>query len=227
MALFAIGDLHFSTGSDKPMDIFSGWQGYVERLCDSWRAQVAPDDTVVVAGDISWGMTLETALPDFILIDSLPGKKVLLKGNHDYWWTSRRKMEDCFAANRLHTLRILHNNSYEEEGVALCGTRGWMLEEATRHDQKIAAREEGRLRASLESAKESGLEPVVFLHYPPVYLGTESGGMIDVMRQYGVRRCFYGHLHGNACKNAVEGPYHGIDFTLISADHLDFQLKKL
>ncbi len=227
MALFAIGDLHLSTQAGKPMDVFSGWQGYVERLCENWREQVKEEDTVVLAGDISWGMTLETALPDFRLIDSLPGKKILLKGNHDYWWTSRRKMEQCFAENDLHSLRILHNNSFLEEGVALCGTRGWMLEETSPHDQKIAAREENRLRASLESARESGLEPVVFLHYPPVYLGNVSGAMIDVMRAAGVRRCFYGHLHGAACRNAVEGPWRGIDFSLISADHLEFRLKKL
>jgi len=227
MALYAIGDLHLSTGADKPMDIFSGWQDYVRRICDSWRACVAPEDTVVLAGDTSWGMSLEEALPDFRLIDSLPGKKILLKGNHDYWWTSRRKMEDCFMQNRLETLRILHNNSYEEEGVAICGTRGWMLEEATQHDRKIGAREEGRLRASLESARKSGLEPVAFLHYPPVYQGLVSGSMIALMKEYGVRRCFYGHLHGAACRQAVEGAYLGIDFALISADHLQFQLKKL
>ena len=227
MALYAIGDLHLSTGADKPMDVFSGWQNYVQRICENWCACVAPEDTVILAGDTSWGMTLGEALPDFRLIDSLPGKKILLKGNHDYWWSSRRKMEDCFAQNHLKTLRILHNNSYEEEGVSICGTRGWMIEEATQHDQKIGAREEGRLRASLENARESGCEPVVFLHYPPVYQGFVSESMIGLMRQYGVRRCFYGHLHGPACRQAVEGAYLGVDFALISADHLQFRLKKL
>lgn len=227
MALYAIGDPHLSTGVDKPMDIFAGWQDYVERLCENWRAQVAPQDTVVLAGDISWGMSLSQALPDFLLIDSLPGKKIILKGNHDYWWTSRKKMEECFEQNKLRTLAILHNNCFEEEGKALCGTRGWMIEEGSPHDRKVAAREEGRLRASLECAKQTGLEPIVFLHYPPVYQDAVSGRMIDIMHEYGVKRCFYGHLHGPSCRFAVEGEYLGIEFALISADHLKFRLKRL
>mgnify|MGYP004518184347 CR=1 FL=1 len=227
MALYAIGDLHLSTGTDKPMDIFAGWRDYVARLCESWNAQVKDGDTVVLAGDTSWGMTLEQALPDFALIDSLPGKKIILKGNHDYWWSSRRKMEECFERNKLRTLAILHNNCFTEEGVALCGTRGWMIEEGTPHDRRVSAREEGRLRASLEAARQTGLEPVVFLHYPPVYLDSVSGGMIDLMHEYGVRRCLYGHLHGPSCRCAVEGEYLGLEFALISADHLEFRLKRL
>ena len=227
VAIYAIGDLHLSFGTTKPMDIFRGWKDYVARLCESWNAQVLPDDTVVLAGDTSWGMSLEEALPDFRWIDALPGKKILLKGNHDYWWTSRRKMEECFEENRLHTLRILHNNSYEEEDAALCGTRGWMLDETTAHDKKIGAREEGRLRASLRSAGDTAGEKIVFLHYPPVYQGQISGTMLDVMHEYGVRRCFYGHLHGQSCRAALEGMYEGIDFCLISADHLGFRLKRI
>ncbi|MEG1848952.1 MAG: metallophosphoesterase [Oscillospiraceae bacterium] len=227
MAVFTIGDLHLSTGCDKPMDIFEGWHGYVDRLTANWCAQVAPEDTVVLAGDFSWGMSLEDALGDFRLVDRLPGRKVLLKGNHDYWWSSRRKMESFFEQNGLNSLRILHNSCVCAEGLALCGTRGWMLEDGAPHDQKLTAREEGRLRASLQAAGATGCEPVVFLHYPPLYGGAASGGMLDLLREYGVRRCYYGHLHGAACSAAFEGEWLGITFALISADHLRFRLRSV
>lgn len=227
MALYAIGDLHLSTGCDKLMDVFSGWEGYVERIAANWKSTVQPEDTVVIAGDISWAMTLEQALGDFMLIDSLPGKKILLKGNHDYWWTSVKKMQEFFAEHRLNTLQLLHNNCVCAEDAAICGTRGWMLEEGTAHDQKLTAREEGRLRASLTAAKSCGLPPVVFLHYPPVYGDAVSGSMIAIMQKYGVKRCYYGHLHGRSCRFAIEGEYLGIQFSLISADHLGFALKKV
>ncbi len=229
MSIFAIGDLHLSFGCDKPMDIFPGWQNYVAEITKNWKAQVSDSDTVVLAGDSSWGMTLEEAAADFAYIDALPGKKIILKGNHDYWWSSRRKMEAFFENRGLSTLSILHNSfvASSSENIAICGTRGWMLEDSAPRDQKVTAREEGRLRASLEAAKPSGLEPVVFLHYPPVFGGNISGGMLDLLREYGVRRCFYGHLHGAACAQALEGPYLGIKFALISADHLKFCLKRL
>ena len=176
---------------------------------------------------MSWALDLSGAKADFAWINAIPGRKIILKGNHDYWWSSRRKMEECFERNKLRTLAILHNNCFTEEGVALCGTRGWMIEEGTPHDRRVSAREEGRLRASLEAARQTGLEPVVFLHYPPVYLDSVSGGMIDLMHEYGVRRCLYGHLHGPSCRCAVEGEYLGLEFALISADHLEFRLKRL
>jgi predicted phosphohydrolase len=227
MAIFAIGDLHLSTGCDKPMDIFDGWRDYVSRITESWLCQVSAQDTVVLAGDTSWGMTLEQALGDFRLIDSLPGRKVLIKGNHDYWWTSRKKMEAYFAHNRLNSLTVLHNSVVCAEGKALCGTRGWMLENGASHDQKMTAREEGRLRASLEAAAAAGGEPVAFLHYPPIFAGASSEGMLDLLVEYGVRRCYYGHLHGAARFSAFEGEHRGISFWLISADHLGFRLKML
>ncbi len=227
MSIFAIGDLHLSLACDKPMDIFPGWHNYVAEITNNWKAQVSDSDTVVLAGDISWGMTLEEAAADFEYIDALPGKKVILKGNHDYWWNSRRKMEAFFESRGLSTLSILHNSFVASGGIAICGTRGWMLEDSAPHDQKVTAREEGRLKASLEAARPSGLEPVVFLHYPPVFGNGISGGIIDLLREYGVRRCFYGHLHGAACAQAFEGDYLGIEFTLVSADHLKFSLKRL
>lgn len=227
MAIFAIGDLHLSTGCDKPMDVFDGWHDYVHRITENWGRQVAPQDTVVLAGDISWGMTLEQALGDFRLIDSLPGRKVLIKGNHDYWWTSRKKMEAFFACNRLNSLTILHNSVVCAEGLALCGTRGWMFENGEPHDQKMTAREEGRLEASLKAAAAAGGEPVAFLHYPPIFAGSAAQGMLDLLAAYGVRRCFYGHLHAGARLSAFEGEHRGIRFSLISADHLEFRLKRL
>ena len=227
MSIFAIADLHLSIGCDKPMDIFPGWHNYLSQITKSWCEQVSQQDTVVIAGDISWGMSLEQAAADFEYLHALPGKKVLIKGNHDYWWNSRRKMEMFFDNKGLSTLEILHNSCVVAGGVALCGTRGWMLEEGTPHDQKMTTREEGRLKASLDAAKALSLEPVVFLHYPPVFGGNISGGIIDLLHDYGVRRCFYGHLHGTARNYALEGSYLGIDFTLISADHLKFCLKKL
>lgn len=229
MSIFAIGDLHLSLACDKPMDIFPGWHNYVAEITKNWKAQVSDSDTVVLAGDISWGMTLEEAAADFEYINALPGKKVILKGNHDYWWNSRRKMEAFFESWGLSTLSILHNSfvASPSENIAICGTRGWMLEDSAPHDQKVTAREEGRLKASLEAARPFGLEPVVFLHYPPVFGNGISGGIIDLLREYGVRRCFYGHLHGAACAQAFEGNYLGIEFTLVSADHLKFSLKRL
>ena len=227
MAIFTIGDLHFSLGCDKPMDIFPGWGDHVSRITQSWRDNVTDDDTVILAGDISWGMTLEQALPDFSYINELPGKKIILKGNHDYWWNSRKKMETFFSQNGLETLSILHNNFIAVEDTAICGTRGWCIEDSAPQDQKVSAREEGRLKTSLEAAKGSGLEPVVFLHYPPVFRDEISGKMIDLMLQYNVKRCFYGHLHGASCNFALEGEYLGIDFSLISADHLKFCVKRL
>jgi len=227
MSIFTIGDLHLSLSCDKPMDVFPGWSDYVARIAQSWEELVTDKDTVVLAGDISWGMSLEQALEDFKFIDSLPGKKVILKGNHDYWWNSRRKMEDFFDKNGLTTLNILHNSFVEADGIAICGTRGWSLEDTDAQDKKVKAREEGRLKASLEAARSSGAEPVVFLHYPPVFGEGISAGMIDLMLEYKVKRCFYGHLHGPSRYQALEGEYLGIDFSLVSADHLKFCLKRL
>lgn len=227
MSIFTIGDLHLSLGCDKPMDIFAGWHDYVSRLTADWKEQVKDEDTVVLAGDISWGMSLEESLDDFSYINSLPGKKIILKGNHDYWWNSRKKMENFFENNGLTTLSILHNNFAVAQGVAICGTRGWCIEDTDPKDQKVSSREEGRLKASLEAAKPSGFEPVVFLHYPPIFKDGISAGIIDLLREYGVKRCFYGHIHGPACSMAFEGEYLGINFSLVSADYLSFSLKRL
>lgn len=223
MSLFAIADLHLSLGEDKPMDVFSGWNDYVRRLEENWRRLVTENDTVVIAGDISWAMKLEETLTDFRFIDSLPGKKLLLKGNHDYWWSTKRKTDAFLQENHLGSMQILFNNAYRVEEYAVCGTRGWFLENDTPEDVKVLNREVGRLRLSLEEAKKCGGEPVVFLHYPPYYRGIECPEIMDVLLSYGIKKCYYGHVHGK--KNfrlAWEGDYKGVDFRLISCDKVGF-----
>ena len=223
MALFAIADLHLSLGEDKPMDIFSGWDNYVERLEKSWRGIVRENDTVVIAGDISWAMKLEETYTDFKFINDLPGKKIFLKGNHDYWWGTKSKIDKFLIENNLNSVSVLFNNSYICDEYAICGTRGWFLENDSEADIKVLNREIGRLQSSINEARKTGLEPVVFLHYPPVYGTTECTGIMDVLISNDIKKCYYGHIHGRSnMKNAVEGIYKGIDFKLISCDRVSF-----
>ena len=222
MRLFGIGALHLSLGvPEKPMDIFKGWENYQVLLEENWRSTVQEEDTVVLAGDLSWGMTLAQADADFAFLQSLPGKKIILKGNHDYWWTSKSKMETYFSDHGYDSLHILHNNSYSVEGYALCGTRGWLFDAGEAHDEKVMNREIGRLRMSLDAA-EPGLEKLVFLHYPPVYTGTSAPEIVATLKEYSIRTCYYGHLHGNAIRYAVQGDVDGIHYKLVSADGLRF-----
>ena len=167
MALFVLGDPHLSLGGAKPMDVFPGWDGYVEKLEANWRKLVKPEDTVVLAGDISWAMRLSDTRKDFAFLHSLPGRKLLMKGNHDYWWSTANKMNAFFKAEGFDSLQLLHNNSYTVGDYALCGTRGWLFDVGEPHDEKVMNREIGRLRLSLDAA-EPGLEKLAFLHYPPV-----------------------------------------------------------
>ena len=223
MSLFAIADLHLSIGEDKPMDIFAGWNDYVSRLKDNWLKIVDKDDTVVISGDISWAMRLEETYEDFKFIDNLPGKKIFLKGNHDYWWGTKSKIEKFLADNNLKTISILFNNSFVCDDYAICGTRGWFLENTGEKDIKILNREVGRLTASIERAIKSGKEPIVFLHYPPFFNNYECTEIIDVLLKYNIKKCFYGHIHGRKnIKNAFEGNYKGIEMKLISCDRLSF-----
>jgi predicted phosphohydrolase len=224
MALYAIGDLHLSLGGSKPMDVFSGWENYVRRLEENWRSQINSDDMVVIAGDTSWAMCLEDCEADFAFIERLPGRKLLLKGNHDYWWATRALMEKWVAGKGFESIMFLHNSAECYENVLLCGTRGWQLELKDAHDEKISAREVQRLAHSLQAAKGYGGEGerLVFLHYPPVWPGGHFGRLCEVMAEYGVQRCFYGHLHGAMRARAVQGQRDGINYTLISADALGF-----
>ncbi len=197
MALYVLGDTHLSLGASKPMDIFPGWDNYVERLERSWRKLITPQDTIVLAGDISWAMRLTDTRRDFAFLQQLPGQKLIMKGNHDYWWSTANKMNAYLKAEGFDTLHILHNNSYTVEGYALCGTRGWLFDVGEPHDEKVMNREIGRLKMSLDAA-EPGLEKLVFLHYPPVYTGTSAPEIVATLKDYGIRRCFYGHKFGLA-----------------------------
>ena len=221
MALFVLGDTHLSLGGAKPMDVFPGWNGYVEKLEANWRKLVKPEDTVVLAGDISWSMRLADTRKDFAFLNGLPGQKLIMKGNHDYWWSTANKMNAFFRAEGFDTLRLLHNNSYTVDGYALCGTRGWLFDADEPHDEKVMNREIGRLRLSLQAA-EPGKEKLVFLHYPPVYTGADAPEIVAVLKEYGIRRCFYAHLHGKAIRFAVQGEVDSIRYKLVSADGLQF-----
>ncbi len=226
MALYAIADLHLSLGTDKPMDVFRGWENYVERLEKNWRTLVTEEDTVVIAGDISWGMRLEETGKDFAFIESLPGKKLLLKGNHDYWWSTRNKIETFFAQKGFKTMQLVFNSAERVGDITVCGTRGWLYNAETAEDKKIVARENGRLIASLNAAKALGGTPVVFLHYPPAYDTAQCRELLDTMQTYGVKECYYGHIHGNhAAKKAPLGEYGGIKMHLVSCDYIRFTPK--
>ncbi len=226
MALYAIGDTHLSLASGKPMDVFGGgWEGYVDKL----RAGFAPleeTDTVVLCGDLSWGMDLEEAEPDFAFLNELPGEKWIVKGNHDYWWNTASKMNAFFTYHGFRKLHILHNNCAFYGDVALCGTRGWFFEEnAARESQKVFNRELIRLEASLKAAGEH--EKLCFLHYPPCYQGYRCEEIIELLERYRVRVCCYGHLHGPSLRMAREGESGGVDYRLVSADYIGFRPKKI
>ena len=222
MSLFTLADLHLSLGTDKPMDIFKGWDNYTNLIRDTWNYLVQPEDTVVVPGDISWALKIEEAKADFDYIHRLNGTKILLKGNHDLWFSTKRKVEDFLAQNGFDSIKILFNNSYEYGDYVLCGTRGWINEQGEAVDKKVLNREAGRLRLSLEDGKKTGKQPIVFLHYPPIYGDSECYEILDVLKEYGVKRCFYGHIHGHSCSYAINGERNGIDFRLVSCDFVGF-----
>lgn len=223
MALYGIADLHLSLGADKPMDVFPGWWDYTHRLEENWRALVKPEDTVVIAGDISWAMRLEDTLADFTFIHRLPGEKILLKGNHDYWWSTRKKIDNFLAENGLTSLHMLHNDAYRVGDKALCGTRGWLYNAAGEEDKKIVAREAGRLLASIQAAEKLGGERIAFLHYPPVYDSMECWELLDILLEHGVTACYFGHIHGQyASRKALTGAWNGIGMRLVSCDFVNF-----
>lgn len=220
MSLFAIADTHLSLGTNKPMDSFPGWNDYVARLGNNWNSIVKEEDTVVIAGDISWAMNFDELYEDFSFLNDLNGKKIIVKGNHDYWWNTLSKMNKFIEENNFDSINILQNNSYDVEGISVCGSRGWMFESSEEHDEKILSREVGRIKMSLDSAVNENR--ILFLHYPPITTNSSCDEILDTLKEYGIKKCFYGHLHGMATKYAFEGEYDGIDFKLISADRLSF-----
>ena len=233
MSLFTLADLHLSLSGNKPMDVFGGsWVGFEKRLREYWEYMVMPGDTVVVPGDISWAMNLEEAYPDLSWIHDLPGNKILMKGNHDYWWTSLAKMESFVAQRGLDSIRFLQNDALFCEGKVLCGSRGWMCEDSmTGQDEKILLRESLRFRLSLEKGKglcqrekeKSGVEPeiICFSHYPVVTSAQRTNPILDVLKEYGVKRVYYGHLHNWGTKPLYD-VWEGIEFTLVSSDYRNF-----
>lgn len=222
MSLFAIADLHLSLGTDKNMDVFLGWQNYVSRIEKNWNAIVKDSDTVVVCGDISWAMSLESAEKDLTFLDNLPGKKLLIKGNHDYFWNTKRKMEQYFNEKNFSSLSIIHNNAIAVEDIAICGTRGWFFDDGEDFDKKILTREAGRLRTSIEAGIRTGKRPVVFLHYPPIQADARCDEIMNVLHEFGIKECYYGHIHGKGAQKAAQGEHEGIVFKLVSCDYLNF-----
>ena len=202
MSLFAIADTHLSFGTNKPMDTFSGWENYTEKLKNNWNKIVSDRDTVVIAGDISWAMDFNELEADFRFLNGLNGNKIILKGNHDYWWNTMTKMNKFIEEKGFETIKILHNNSMNCGGVSVCGSRGWLFESEEEHDEKVLNRELIRLKASLDSA--------------------ECDEILELLREYGIKKCYFGHLHGEAAKYAIDDARYGINFRLISCDRLGF-----
>lgn len=223
MALYAIGDLHLCLGAPKPMDVFGGaWLGYMDKLKEGMSG-IRPEDTIVLLGDLSWALDLQSAKADFAWINEIPGRKIILKGNHDYWWSTAAKFDKFCRENGFENLHLLNNNCYEYEDYAICGTRGWFFEEdrSGAHDEKVFKRELIRLEASLKAAGEK--QKLAFLHYPPRYKGYACTEILSLLEKYEVRRCFYGHLHGGSHKLALEGLWNGVEFKLVSADYIGFR----
>ena len=212
MALYAIGDLHLCLGAPKPMDIFGGaWVGYMDKLKEGMSV-IGPEDTT--KADFSW-------------INEIPGRKIILKGNHDYWWSTASKFQKFCQEHDFKNLHLLNNNCYEYNGYAICGTRGWFFEEerSGQHDEKVFKRELIRLESSLKAAGDK--PKLVFLHYPPRYKGYECPEILALLEKYDVRRCFYGHLHGGSHKLAMEGQWDGVEFRLVAADYIGFHPYKV
>ena len=226
--LYTIGDLHLSLGSDKPMDIFPGWSSYLERLESNWNSKITDNDTVVLLGDHSWALKLEESYKDLEFIHTrLRGQKILVKGNHDLWWSTMNKVTSFVENSGFSSIRFLFNNAYLCEGISICGTRGWIRENGEAPDMKVLLREAGRLEASLKEGAKLGGELVAFIHYPPIHRAEENVYLTDVLKRYGVKRCYYAHLHGASRNGALNGVRDGIEYRLVSADGVGFDPVKI
>lgn len=240
MSIYTIGDLHLSFHENKPMGIFGeNWEGHEEKIKNNWIEKVKENDLVILPGDFSWSTYLKDTYEDFEYLNSLPGKKVLLKGNHDYWWTTLTSMRNFLKENNFKDIDFIYNNAYEFENTIIAGTRGWSQTEEG-ENQKLLKREAARLELSLQEAIElksnvensvENKEIIVFMHYPPItnsnVNNNEMNEFIQIIKKYDIKRCYYAHLHGASIKDAIEGEYFGIDFKLVSADGLDFKLLKI
>ena len=230
MAIYVIGDLHLSFSTNKPMEIFGkNWQNYEEKIKQDWLSKVKKEDTVILPGDFSWAMYLDETEKDFEFINNLPGKKILLKGNHDYWWSTVTSMRKYIYSKEFKNIDFLYNNSYEFENKIIAGTKGWNISE-DQEDIRLTKREVARLELSIKdgiSKYGDDKEIIVFMHYPPLtknYMKTEY---TELMKKYNIKRCYYGHLHANSIQDAIEGNAEGIEYKLVSSDGLDFKLLKI
>ena len=228
MSIFAIADLHLPGGDIKPMDIFGAhWADHFERISQDWRSRVKDDDIVLLPGDISWAMSLPDAIPDLKAIGELPGKKVLLRGNHDYWWSSISRVRDALPEN----MYAVQNDCVCIDDTVICGTRGWNLpgEQTTADDMKIYQRELLRLNMTLTQARRMAADrPIVcMMHFPPLTEAVRDSGFVELLQQFGISDVVYGHLHGAGLKTAFKGEYRGIRFHLVSCDGLGFRLYQL
>lgn len=227
MALYAISDLHLALSGDKPMDIFGEhWSKHDEKIKENWISKIKEEDTVLIAGDISWAMKSDESEEDLKWIESLPGRKIISKGNHDYWWGSISKLNSMFS-----NTKFLQNNFYEYGDYAICGTRGWICpggDKFTAHDEKIYNRESIRLKLSLDEAKKKGFSKfIVMLHYPPTNERFEESEFTKICSEYRVEKVVYGHLHGKCLNRVLEGEFNGVNYIMTSADFLDFNPKKI
>lgn len=233
MALFTISDLHLPLGVNKPMDVFGGaWENYIEKLSANWNKIVKPEDWVVLPGDFCWAMHLNESKKDFDYLSKLAGIKILLKGNHDYWWETVSKLKRFISENNYGDIRFLQNNSFVYKNTAICGTRFWVCPKTpsfSEEDRKIYTRELARAELSLIDASKCNSDEIIFFtHYPPIVNAqTADEAFTELMKKYGVTRVFYGHIHGNAANHAFVGEYNGINFDLVSCDYLGFTPKKL
>ena len=231
MSIYVIGDLHLSYGTNKPMKIFGDiWDNYEEKLKQNWISKISNEDTILLPGDFSWGIDLEESLKDFEFINNLPGRKILLKGNHDYWWTTLKKMNKFIEDHGFKNIEFLYNNAIESENHIIVGTRGWTFLE-NEENQKILARELLRLENSIQAGiKMYGdkKEIICIMHYPPVVKGNlETSKFIELMNKYNIKKCFYGHLHGYSHNERIEGIVKNVELKLISSDFIKFDPVKI
>ena len=234
MAIYAISDLHLSFNTDKPMNIF-GWEDYEKIIESDWQDKVTDNDLILLPGDFSWEMKLENTYKDFQFLNQLPGKKLLLKGNHDYWWETLKKMREYISKNEFKNIDFIYNNSYEYNNYIIAGTRGWMInvdenKNKTEEDEKIIKREEQRLELSIQDGiKQYGdnKKIIACLHFPPLTKNNKETGFTNILKKYNVDKCIYGHLHGISHEEAVEGIIDGIEYIMTSSDYLKFKLKEI
>ncbi len=231
MSIYAIADLHLPFGVDKPMDVFGNvWKDYTKKIYENWVKTVGENDTVVVPGDLSWATYLKDAYRDFDFINKLPGKKIITKGNHDYFFTTMAKMEKFLVENKFDTIKILQNSFFLEEDILITGTRGWDICAGGEEDKKILNREGIRLEMSLSSAKKAypDKEIYVFMHYPPILKDIKHDNVfLSLFKKYNVKKCYFGHLHSKGIQTAFNGEYNNVSYELISADYLEFMPRKI